>query len=51
MSDAEQVESMLPQLDRTGDPRGAAAGWALLVVGAVLIAGILLVAMWALGIW
>jgi hypothetical protein len=51
MSDPEPATSTLPQLDRTDDPRGAAAGWALLVVGATLIAGILLIVKWAIGAW
>jgi hypothetical protein len=43
MIEREHIEVDLPWLDRRDDPRGGAATWALLVVGAALIAGILLV--------
>jgi hypothetical protein len=33
MSDPKHVESDLPQLVRTDDPRGGAVAWALLAVG------------------
>lgn len=45
------VESELPELDRTDDPRGGAAAWALLAVGAAVVAGILVALMWAPGAW
>lgn len=41
----------LPELDRTDDPRGGAAAWALLTVGATLIVGIVVALMWATGAW
>jgi hypothetical protein len=37
------VTSDLPELDRTDDPRGGAVAWALLVVGAALVIGTILV--------
>jgi len=49
--DSEHVESALPELDRTDDPRGGAVAWALLAVGGTLVAGILLAVMWAAGAW
>lgn len=51
MIDSEHVESALPELDRTDDPRGGAVAWALLAVGGTLVAGILLTVMWAAGAW
>ncbi len=45
------VSSELPELDRTDDPRGGAVAWALLAVGMVPVAGIVLTAMWATGSW
>lgn len=36
------LKSTLPKLDQTEDPRGGAIAWALLVMGAALIAGIVL---------
>jgi hypothetical protein len=42
MTEPEHPKSTLPTLDRTDDPRGAGAAWALLAVGVALIAGILL---------
>jgi hypothetical protein len=42
MIDPEDVESDLPELDRTDDPRGAAVAWALLAVGVVLAVVIIL---------
>lgn len=47
MIESERVESALPELDRTDDPRGGAVAWALLAVSGVLVAGILLAVMWA----
>ncbi|MDT7596264.1 MAG: hypothetical protein QOJ06_1810 [Pseudonocardiales bacterium] len=38
----EHLNTTLPELDQTEDPRGGAAAWALLVMAAALIAGILL---------
>jgi hypothetical protein len=43
------ISSELPDLDRTDDPRGGAVAWALLVVCVVLVASIVLTAMWATG--
>ncbi|MDQ3762007.1 MAG: hypothetical protein M3460_10015 [Actinomycetota bacterium] len=51
MSEPDHVESDLPELDRTDDPRGGAVAWALLAVGLVLVAGIVLAVMWLAGIW
>ena len=51
MIEREHVESDLPELDRTDDPEGGAVAWALLAVGATLIAGILLALMRAAGAW
>lgn len=47
----EQLGSKLPELDRTNDPRGGAAAWALLAVGTALIVGIVAAVMWATGTW
>ena len=47
----ERLKSTLPKLDQTEDPRGGAVAWALLVMGAALIAGILLAVTWAVGAW
>ncbi|MFY9808038.1 MAG: hypothetical protein WCC38_05645 [Pseudonocardiaceae bacterium] len=46
MSDPEHVTSDLPQLDRTDDPSGGAAAWALLAVGATLVFGSLSAVFW-----
>lgn len=46
MIDQERTTYDLPDLDRVGDPRGGAAAWALLTVCAMVIAGILLLALW-----
>lgn len=43
------ISSELPDLDRTDDPRGGAAAWALFAVCIVLVAAIALTAMWAGG--
>jgi hypothetical protein len=51
MTEPEHVASDLPELDRTDDPRGGAVAWALLAVGVVLVAGILLAVMWVAGAW
>lgn len=45
----EHLESTMPKLDQTEDPRGGAVAWALLVMGAVLIAGIVLALSWGTG--
>lgn len=42
----EHIESRLPQLDRNDDPRGGAVAWALLAVGAALVAGTIVAAIW-----
>jgi hypothetical protein len=52
MTEPEQLNSTLPKLDQTDDPRGGAVVWALLVVGTVLVASLLLLAVkWAAGAW
>jgi hypothetical protein len=47
----EHLESTLPKLDQTEDPRGSAVAWALLGMGAVLIAGIVSALSWMAGAW
>ena len=47
----EDLQSSLPNLDQTEDPRGAAVAWALLVTGTALIVGILLALNWTAGAW
>jgi hypothetical protein len=42
MIKSERLESSLPELDHTNDPRGGAIAWALLTVSATVIVGILL---------
>ncbi len=49
MTEPEQVKVALHELDCIDDPRGGAAAWALLVVIAALIAGVLLAVTWAAG--
>jgi hypothetical protein len=44
------IESNLPQLDRKDDPRGGAVAWALLAVGTAVLAGTILVMIWALSL-
>jgi hypothetical protein len=51
MIEREHVDSELPELDRTDDPRGGAVAWALLAVGVAVVAGIFLAVMWAAGVW
>jgi hypothetical protein len=51
MREPEHSASNLPELDRTDDPRGGAAAWALLAVGMALIGGIFLAVMWLTGVW
>jgi hypothetical protein len=46
MVEPEHLASDLPELDRTGDPRGSAVAWALLAVGAVPIAAIVVAVIW-----
>jgi hypothetical protein len=50
MIEPDHIEFDLPQLDRMDDPRGGAVAWALLTVGATLIIGILLTAIWILNL-
>lgn len=47
--ESEYAEVALPELDRLRDPRGGAVAWALLVVGAALVVGILLAVIWTAG--
>ncbi|MGH3799495.1 MAG: hypothetical protein ACRDTD_05040 [Pseudonocardiaceae bacterium] len=49
MIESEYAEVALPELDRLRDPRGGAVAWALLVVGAALVVGILLAVIWTAG--
>lgn len=49
MIEPQQLTSTVPKLDPRGDPRGGAVVWALLVVGTVLIAGIVLALKWLVG--
>ncbi|MGH3825328.1 MAG: hypothetical protein ACRDRA_21185 [Pseudonocardiaceae bacterium] len=51
MIESGNVVSELPELDRTGDPQGGAVTWALLAVGMVLVASIILTAMWVARGW
>ncbi len=52
MTEPERVASNLPELDRTDDPRGGAAAWALLAASLALAAGILVaLIMWISGAW
>lgn len=51
MTKRAHLESDLPDLDRAGDPRGGAAGWALLAVGVALIAGIVIAVLGSAGAW
>jgi len=51
MIESGRVSSDLPELDRTDDPRGGAVAWALLTVGTVFAAGVLLAATWVTGVW
>lgn len=50
MSEPGHIEFDLPRLDRRDDPRGGAVAWALLAVGATLVASILLVVIWAVSL-
>jgi hypothetical protein len=43
MLEPERVETDLPALDRSDDPRGGAAAWALLAVGLALIVIVIMV--------
>ena len=45
------VSSDLPELNRMDDPRGGAVAWALLTVGTVFAAGVLVAATWVTGVW
>jgi hypothetical protein len=49
MIEAEHLESSLPELDHTNDPRGGAVVWALLAVSVAVVVGILLTVTWAPG--
>ena len=51
MTEPLAVSPDLPELDRTDDPRGGAVAWALLTVGTVFAAGVLLAATWVTGVW
>jgi hypothetical protein len=51
MIESGHVASELPELDRTGDPRGGAVAWALLAVSMVLVASIILTVMWVVRSW
>ncbi len=46
MIESKHVSSELPELDRTDDPRGGAAAWALLTVSALCLAGAALAVIW-----
>jgi hypothetical protein len=50
MTEPEQIESNLPQLDCNDDPRGGAVAWALLAVGAALVTGTILAVLWAMSL-
>ena len=43
MAEPMRVSSDLPELDRTDDPRGGAVIWALFIVTAALIAGVVVI--------
>ncbi len=45
MIKSEHLESSLPELDHTNDPRGGAIAWALLTVIATVVVSILLTMM------
>lgn len=49
MSEPEHVTSALPELDRTDDPRGGGAAWALLAVALVVLTGAILAVLWVIG--
>lgn len=51
MIESGRVWSDLPDLDRTNDPQGGAAAWAVLAVGTTFAAGILAAATWVTGVW
>jgi hypothetical protein len=44
-----EPETALPELDCMDDPTGGAVACALLIVGATMITGILLMVMWVVG--
>ncbi|MDQ4010943.1 MAG: hypothetical protein M3228_09660 [Actinomycetota bacterium] len=44
-----EPETALPELDCVDDPRGGAVACALLIMGATLVTGVLMVIMWAVG--
>jgi hypothetical protein len=47
MIEPERLAPDLPELDRSDDPSGGAAAWALLAVGTTLIFGSLSAVIWA----
>lgn len=51
MIESGHVASDLPELDRTGDPLGGAVAWALLAVIMIVVASIILTAMWVARGW
>jgi hypothetical protein len=51
MIESGRVWSDLPELDRTNDPRGGAAAWAVLAVGTAFAASLLAAATWVTGVW
>ncbi|MGH3769629.1 MAG: hypothetical protein ACRDS0_07070 [Pseudonocardiaceae bacterium] len=46
MIETQHVSSDLPALDRTDDPRGGAAAWALITVSAPLLVTTILAVFW-----
>jgi hypothetical protein len=46
MIEPERIASDLPELDRSDDPSGGAAAWALLAVSATLVFGSLSAVIW-----
>jgi hypothetical protein len=51
MIESGRVWSDLPKLDRTDDPRGGAAAWAVLAVSTAIAAGVLAAATWVTSVW
>ena len=45
------LESSLPELYDTDDPRGGAVVWALLAVSMAVVVGILLLTTWTASVW
>lgn len=50
MTEPEHIKFDLPRLDRSEDPRGGAAAWAVLAVGLALVAGTVLAVIWAVNL-